>query len=65
MRLRIQQMSDLSEMERQKIDEFFWSLAESGGQPVDDGWFVTLENNAVAIGFLVPKADEVPDVYSN
>ncbi len=65
MRLRIQQLSDLSELERQQIEEFVWSLDEASGQPVDDHWFVTLENNTVAIGFLVPKADEAPNVYSN
>ncbi len=65
MRLRIQQMSDLSEIERQQIGSFVWSLEESASQSADDGWFVTLENDAVVIGFLVPKADEVPNVYGN
>lgn len=61
MKVRIQQTSDLSETERQQIDEFVWA----SGQSVDDQWFVTLENNKVVIGFLVPKSDEVPNVYGN
>ena len=65
MKVRIQQMSNLSEMEREQIGDFVWSLEESGGQSIDDQWLVTLENESVVIGFLVPKADEAPHVYSN
>jgi hypothetical protein len=52
-------------VEREQIDDFVWSADDSRQQAVDDHWLVTLENESVVIGFLVPKIDEVPHVYSN
>jgi hypothetical protein len=65
MNLRIQQMSNLSEVEREQIDDFVWSAEEASEPSLDDHWLVTLENESVVIGFLVPKTDEAPHVYSN
>lgn len=57
MRLRIRELSEISETERmQMTNGFVWAAEGEAGQNANH-WLVTLENCAVVIGILVPKAE--------
>ncbi|MBI3241638.1 MAG: hypothetical protein HYZ49_05030 [Chloroflexi bacterium] len=64
MQIKIHALAEMSEAERQLLQNNLASVASNPDNMTEEDWYITLENNAVMISILIRKGF-TRDVYSN